>query len=376
MSDERAQGTTGASAVPEGTRPVAGSRIVPLEVGQRVQATVVALGARGRVVVGLLGGQVEARTERPLQVGRTYDLVVRSVHPEIRLAGAPAATGPAAPRDPVTALGPGNAELTQRLAKLVAGVVPFAGRRAEADALSVALARLRRGEPTGVDLRTVVAISNPGAIRQWLAGANHGTSALATGPEDAGGSATARRGGREARSTAAGEGVGAALEVTHGASQREAVGGVLEALGAVDRENANRVRLRAPLWIPLPLADEFAHEGRMFWFAAEPDHEARPTAGVRRPVRLALLLDLVRLGGVRADVEVFEERVSVTLTVAEPRGVQLLDESLGELRSALEAAGLRPDALGVRLAGGSSLPIADLLAPADPHRRGLVDVHV
>lgn len=375
MSEVRTQGTTGPAPVPQGVSPAAASRVVPLEVGQRVQATVVALGAEGRIVIGLLGGQVQARTDLPLEVGRTYDLVVRSVHPEIRLASPAPGGQDASSSGSAAALGPGNAELTRRLAALL-GELRRSGPRAGPAEFVEAFTRLQRGEPSGVDLRTVAGALGRDEVTRWLAPApRRATPGLARGRPAA--ASRAVRGVEADRRPAGAAGpAGDPAEASRPAAREEMVGAALEALASVERENARRVRLRAPLWVPLPLAKDLAHEGRMFLLeGGEPEDGPRPPES-SAPVRVVLLLDLVRLGWVRADVEVLDDQVNVAFAVVEERTLPVLDDGLDELRSALGAAGLRPGTLGARLVSGPSLPVADVLAPAGPGRRGLVDVHV
>ncbi len=364
-------------------------RLVDLAPGQRVQGTVVGVLGDGRVMLGLLGGQVLAATNLLLATGNTYDFTVTAVEPQIVLTAA----------RPLVLPNPSSAAQ--------AGLLGLGGREVQSQLLA-ALRQLPSTVPEQTDGRAGrdgVEIPAREVLRQFL-------SKLATGSLEARdlqqlqqrlghdqearvlrlNSAPDKASGQQQQQQVAqlqqtlkaemlrflDSGKANAVDTGAAAAARSLV----EGFSRAEADNAHRAEHGAPQWLPLPVGEgSFLRDARMFVLATEADaqHE-RNAGGAQQGFVIVLLLDLTRLGQVRVDVEVRDSAVGVTFRVVDTSTLHLVHGALDELRQQLLDEGLTVRFVRMREASstGGTLPVADLLTPptGDPHDpTTMVDIH-
>ena len=358
---ERTTAASEVRAVPPPSGDAAAGQLpaVPVAVGQRLQATIVAQDA-SQIWFGHRGAIIAARTDVALQVGCTYDFLVAGTAPEIELTLVQPAAAPAAAMANAIEL-PSGADVFAALARFLAA----AGRRTRTApaALAEALGRWAAGEPTAAALATV----------DRLLGHEHEARVLrrlVAAPGDPATAAVLRESAKARALVALAEGT--AATVPERGDERATASGLVVALTAVERDNAARSALGLPLWVPLP-ACELAGLGDARMFVR--DGDGTPAGATGEPAfQVVLLLDLTQLGELRVDVTLRGEAVDATFTAVRPATTARLGAVLDELRALLADAGLQPAGLQVRTAPGQALPRADLVLPP---RDGsaLVDLH-
>ena len=367
-------------------------RLVDLVPGQRVQGTVVQVLGDGRVMLGLLGGQVLAATNLTLTAGNTYDFTVTAVEPQIVLTAARPLVLP-------TAYG-----------AVQAGLLGLGGREIQSQLLA-ALRQLPSTLPEHGEGRAggeTVEIPAREVLRQFL-------SRLATGSlraQDLQQLQQRLGHDQEARVLRLNTAPGKASEQQQQQQQQEvaqlrqtlkaevlrfldsakanavdtsataAARSLVEGFSRVEADNAHRVEQGAPQWLPLPVGqDSFLRDARMFILATEADaQQERSTGGAPKDFVVVLLLDLTRLGQVRVDVEVRDNAVGITFRVVDTSTLHLVHGAKDELEQQLRDEGLSVRFIRIREALGAegALPVADLLAPptGDSHDpTTMVDIH-
>ncbi|HHI68768.1 MAG TPA: flagellar hook-length control protein FliK [Planctomycetes bacterium] len=311
------------------------------QVGERVSATILELLGEGKVLVGLRGIKVEAKTRLPLQEGKTYSFVVKEAGEKILLA--PASKGKILPSIEAGLL----ARLLSRggAAGFRAGLEALA-RLARAGKLPPPLAEAVEKfsqwpdtPPKGENLVQGLGLRHEArllaAVRKGLPpppdlGGDLKALLLGALPKGAG------KGGRD-------EGFRAALAA-------------LEGLEGVQAENLHRARLGGGEMIPLPLVPG-VKAGEIHLFPpVSGEEEKKEEAGGRegegegRPFRVVFLLDLERLGPLRVDAEILGKKLRVLFRTGSGEAEDLVRRNLPGLRESLAAAGLEPLSLEVRRA--------------------------
>ncbi len=336
------------------------------QVGQRVSATVLELLEGGKVLLGLRGIKVEAKTHLPLQEGKTYAFIVKEAGERILLGaagreGARPASGAgilarllskggtagfrAAFRALIRMAGAGR--LPRTLAEAVERMAEWPDTPGKVEALFKGLglrheARLLAAVRKGVD--------PPPELRSDLKALLLGVRSGAAGPA-----------GRE--------------EV------EGAVRAALEGLESLQAENIHRLHMGGGEMIPLPLVPG-VKAGEIHLFppvSGEKDEEEKAGKGKGgekrgRPFRVVFLLDLERLGALRVDAEILDRSLRVLFRVRAGATADLLERNLPGLREGLAAAGLEPLSLEVRLAGGEEVLSLPLQAFPGLERGRYVDV--
>ena len=373
-------------------------RAVELRPGQVLQATVLAAAGDGRVLLGMLGGIVEAATALPLVAGQSYALQVTSLGNGIVLSLA-RMEGSAAARVPAQALlGLGGAELRQLLATLaaagrsqaglaggvgLAGGLGLAGAGADGGAARVLrlLERLADGSLRGEDLlalhRGFGHEQEARLLRLPAATDQAAAAAAATAAELRGSVKSHALQLLQAVAAAESQGASAAEAASDAGRARLWAQQFVDGMNTAEADNARRADQGAPAWLPLPVPGGGAlREARMFAAVADAGDDGAG-GGEQRPFTVVLLLDFTRLGAVRVDVQVRGDEVGVTMQAVELGALEALRPALPELRAMLEAAGLRVRAIEARRAPGERLPVADLiLPPVDAvDAAAIVDVH-
>ena len=118
----------------------------------------------------------------------------------------------------------------------------------------------------------------------------------------------------------------------------------------------------------------WAREGQLF-VAPEKEREDGARAS-GRGTKLVFLLDLTRLGPLRVDATVADDRVSATFRFVRAAAARLVERLLPELGAALAAAGLRPLSLSVERASEGGLATQDLRTTIPPPEAPLLDRRV
>ena len=368
-----AKGAGGAAPVSPVAGPNAssagGDAVVALPVvrGQKLQATVVAASDQG-VWLGWRGGVFAARTTLQLQPGRSYEFSVASTDPHIVLStarplasAAPVALAPLSGASLVHAV----QQLFAALAKApAAGNAPVGSGAQTGAVVPDGLGALFAGEPTAKGLQAFDrALGHDQEARLLrLLEAPAGRQAELAQP---------LRETAKARALALLDAQPA--EVANPEQGRRAAQALVEGLSGIERDNARRAELGAPLWLPLPANPAAGlRDARMFLQGSPEDASAR--AAGSRPFTIVLLLDLSQLGEMRVDVELRDERVGLSFQVVEESALCVLSQARDELQQLLEGVGFEVDQLQVRLAPMQALPVADLVLPANDGQ-ALVDIH-
>ncbi len=304
------------------------------QVGQRVSATVLEVLGEGKVLLGLRGIKVEAKTRLPLQEGKTYSFTVKGTGEKILLA--PASRG--------ERLSPSSSGILARLLAKGGGTAFRAGFQA--------LVRLaREGKlppPLAKAAEKISALpKTPAGMKEWVRrlGIGHEARLVAalregrTPPADLKedlkallleNAPPARGGGQE------------------GSEIGRVIRAALEGLESLQAENLHRARLGGGAMIPLPLVPGL-EAGEIHLFP--PRVEEREEGGEEgrkdrereeRPFRVVFLLNLHHLGGLRVDAEVLGRTARILFRADSENTVRVLKENLPRLGSALAAAGLDP----------------------------------
>ncbi len=334
-------------------------RSLPVEVGQRLQATVVEAQA-GNILLGWRGGVFAARSAQTLQVGQTYEFQVTKARPAVLLE-ATLQLGSRAARDLVGTL---NGE---QLVGLLEGLVRGSARAAGSQRAPSVIDFAGRGVPTATELEAFVrslgldqearvlqlpqqpATALPGLIRALRQSVKASALQILQQPEPA---------------------------ADWSPSVRGAARQLVEGLNQVERDNARRADHGAPLWLPLPAAPQHGLlDARMFLAWQQGGQEGPATAlDGARPFSIVLLLDLLQLGPIRVDVGVTDRRVDVQIQACRPATVETLLQGREELQAALAGGGLEPGSVRVSRTPEDTLPVSDLvLPPVDG--TSLVDLH-
>ncbi len=309
------------------------------QLGERVSATILEILAEGKVLVGLRGIKVEAKTHLPLKAGKTYSFVVKEAGEKILLA--PASKGRSQP----------SAE-----AGILARLLSRGGAAGFREGLQV-LARLaREGKLPRPLAEAVESFSawpdTPAKVESLVRGLGLRHEALLF--------AAARKGSPPPREL--GSDLKALLlemlpKGSEGGRQEEAVRAaraLLEGLEGVQAENLHRARLGGGEMIPLPLVPG-VKSGELHLFPPVSGEEEEGDgarggegAGDGRPFRVVFLLDLEKLGPLRVDAEILEKTLRVLFRTASGEAENLVKRNLPGLRESLAASGLEPLSLEVR----------------------------
>ena len=347
-------------------------RELPVTRGQTLQATVVAI-ADGGVWLGWRGSIFAARTALQLQPGLNYEFTVSAIDPQVVLSAARQLASPAMPPASGGGWGGGGG------GRVRGGAWVGGGGGAGAPRPGVAAGRAEVGP--GGDL--------PDAMHGLMTKAPSGQSLLAFDralghdqevrllrllglPADR----LAHLAG-QLRSTGKAQALAlldAELPPTadHQGARR-AARAFVEGLSGIERDNARRSELGAPLWLPLPANPGAGLRDARMYLRTE-QQAAGSSAGSERPFTVVLLLDLSQLGELRVDVELRGQRVDVLFQPLQESTLAVLLHARDDLRQLLGRVGLEVDRLVVRQAPGRTLPIGDLLLPPRDGQ-ALVDIH-
>ena len=252
--------TRGAAGVPASAKPVLSA--LELVAGEIIRATVLRADGNGGLLIGLSGRRLEAFSEIPLEVGRSYEFRVAAATSPIVLTSlrtVPTPVGPGLADAGLLGLPPGVmdaafkalAEVVARPPEALKAAPPEPDGRPAPD-LSQVLARIARGAAEAADLQT---------LHQRL---GHDQEARVL------------RFGRLAQSAQPAERAllvatakALALEIID--AQAEPAANVrfartlVEALGRIELDNAHRSEQASPLWLPLPaFASAGLRDARMF----------------------------------------------------------------------------------------------------------------
>lgn len=340
---------------------------LPVVRGQTLQATVVAASDQG-VWLGWRGGVFAARTTLQLQPGRSYEFSVARTDPHVVLSAA----RPLASAAPVALAPLSGAALVQAIQELFAALAkgPAAGN-----------AQVRAGDQAGgglpEGLRALLAeVPTAKALQAFDRALGHDQEArlLRLLEAPAGRLAESAQALRETVKARALALLDAPVPEAANAEQgRRAAQALVEGLSGVERDNARRTELGAPLWLPLPANPAAGWRDARMFLQGSPDG-GDGAAGGPRPFTIVLLLDLSQLGEMRVDVELRDQRVGLSFQVVEESALCVLSQARDELQQLLEAVGLEVEQLQVRLAPMQALPVADLVLPANDGQ-ALVDIH-
>ncbi|MGE3174210.1 MAG: flagellar hook-length control protein FliK [Planctomycetota bacterium] len=350
-------------------------RQLPVHAGQSLQATVVAQDGAA-IWLGYRGGVFLAQAAFALEPGRTYEFVVARTEPHIELARAAPARQPTA-LPPLASMR--GADLFALLARLQA-LEPAGG--APADPAARVAADAAPGDGLPQSLRGALAQCGDGrpsaaALQAIDRGLGHDQEArvLRLLPLTEAAQRTAAAELRDTAKARALRQLEAAASPEPAAARGDDVARLLAAgLSQVERDNAARRELGAPLWLPLPASPEAGLlDARMFLMPDAGDGGAGAAPG-DRPFTIVLLLDLTRLGALRVDVTVRGDAVDATFVAARADAAAALLGAIEPLRQDLRAGGLEPGSVRVLQAPPAGLPVVDLVLPP---RDGsaMVDLH-
>jgi hypothetical protein len=344
-------------------------RLVDLVPGQVLQATVAQLLEGNRVLLGLLGGILEAASTVELKAGRSYWLTVARTEPTVVLTPtrAPGGQGPE-PATPTGHLSVGAAEL---------GKLVREAHVQEGSAVAQVLLPEQATREAPVWERLLRAPESPPGARELLQlhrtlGHDQEARVLRlpqTGvrlPVEVAELQTTLKALALLR-RAAGHEAGEPRRTSRAAHD------LVLGLNQAEVDNAGRSEQGLPQWLPLLAAEGGPlREARMFLVGDGGAESAGPTG--ERTLTIVLLLELTRLGPVRVDIAVRGSQVAATFLATQASALGNLADGLPGLRAELEAAGLVVQSL--RLQQARELPLADLvhrLVAAVP--TSLVDVH-
>jgi hypothetical protein len=162
-----------------------------------------------------------------------------------------------------------------------------------------------------------------------------------------------------------------------GAPERELHQAVARALASLEAEqllNLARERAGEPVVLSLPLADAEGFATARLFVPAREERAAGEDGAPPAPFRLALELELSRLGPLRVELALAPARLAVSVRVTRPETRARLAAELGELRARLER-GPRALELEVRLvAPGELAPSGGPFDIRYLHERRLMDV--
>jgi hypothetical protein len=299
-----------------------------LRQGRILAAEVLARSADGTVQLALGRHVVPAKTELRMEPGARFLVQVaeEAGEPVLHLLTARAGDESAllaALRRVIGAERP----LGELLADLARALRHESGLPAEAEALARTLQALVArpdAPPSGASLRAL------------LLALGLGHEAALAAAADAGADTATLRGDLKALL------LGAARALEHGtsASARDAVAQALAGLEAEQLLNLARSQAGEPLVLSFPFPDgEGWATARLAVPPRAEDEEERRAPGEPPVFRLALELELSRLGALRADLALSPAHLSVRLTVERPELVQRLEPELERLRASLGASG-------------------------------------
>ena len=345
----------------------AGSVALPVVRGQTLQATVVAAFDQG-VWLGWRGGVFAARTALQLQPGRSYEFSVASTDPHVVLSAArPLATAAPVALAPLSGASLVSViqELFTEMAKASSGgnAQVRAGAQAGGE-LPAALRALTSEAPTAKGLQAFDRALGHDQEARLLRLLDAPVDRLAEQTQSL--RSTAKAHALALRDASQSD----AVDPEH---SRRAAQALVEGLSGIERDNARRTELGAPLWLPLPANPAAGLRDARMFLQANPEG-AEAGADGQRPFTIVLLLDLSQLGEMRVDVELREDRVGLLFQVVEESALFVLSQARDDLQQLLEGVGLEVDQLQVRLAPTQTLPVADLVLPASDGQ-ALVDIH-
>ena len=336
-----------------------------LEPGQLLRASVLETISANEVRLGLLGFELIAKTQAPLQAGTELTLLVdrsgstvllRPLDAQLLLQGNPdsgvASLGalPAAleklrgllPRADVQRLLP-QLRIPAALQSRFAGEAPLdaEGMRSFHDWLGRGFERklaawVREGAPAGADRTELLASlrSMPDSL-----------------PIDAKGSE----------------------QPPVDPQVREALTSLAKSSDAWRGEQAQRAESGAPLVFPLPVMEgSFLREGRMFLLREVADNGGDDTeggeggGGESRPFTLVFLLELESMGALRVDAQMSGRDVVLGFVCALEQAALRIHRDLSELGKEFEKKQLRLVRSSVRVQRDGTLPVLDLLPPPPP----------
>ncbi len=351
----------------------AGMRLVRLEAGQKVLATVLSAEAGGQLTIGMFGARIPAVTHLQLDVGKTYEFKVAATDPQLVLSaalplkvpGSAAALESGLLGAPAKELGAmllqfsslSEPELPAQdrvLRKITQQMQAFSAGQASADELRGLVDSLGHDQEQRV-LRMPRLVEKRAQLEV--------------------------RSLQETLKAVLLDMVSAESRLGRGQASKELATALLADLSRVEVDNARRSEQGGPIHLPLPLAPgSHVLDARLFAFPPpESEKEGESPAGsANREWTIVLLLDLSRLGALRVDLRVGGETLSAEFQLVEFEPSLKLRAGIEELREELQQAGLQVRELVVRHAAGAGLAVADLLLPpetwSDPATR--VDLHV
>ncbi len=348
-------------------------RVLNLQPGQQVQGTVVKILGSGKLLMGLMGGLVEASSKLNLSVGKSYNFSVAQVQPRIVLQSATPLVLPglqAAAQSGI--LGQGGKDLgvaMQQLADLLPAPAPKLTSTLGGKAAGELSSPLQQGSITASDLQEV----------QRRLGYDQEVRVLRLPKSNKAAPQVTQTEVMSLRHSLKAEAL-QLLDATNtdavAAKQRNLAQALVAGFNAIEADNAQRAEQGVPQWLPLPVAEAGElMDARMFLLPSDADSGAEnQDESEQRPVNLVLLLEFTRLGSVRADVQVQGEAVSVILQLVDSSAFLKIGEAVPALRSMLEAHGLKVGQLLVKQVPGKELPSSDLVSLPSASR-SLVDIH-
>jgi hypothetical protein len=286
-------------------------------------------------LIGFRGLRVEARSEVPLEVGRTYDFRILQAGSVLRLAPATPGAGqeggvPAPILARLLARG-GGIDLPPTLAQLSA-----AGDLVLPAGLVDLAAGLARWPVAAQDVRRLFRDLGLQHEARLLAAARQGDPP----PPEASVNLKAQL-------------LRALAEVDGEPEAGRLVRRALASLEGLQGENIHRQQQGGGVVIPLPVIPG-VKSGEVHLFPPPPaveDEGGGAAPDVGRPFRVVFLLHLARLGPVRIDLEGLGRDMRVLFRAARMETVNRIEEGLGGFRQALAGLGLRPVTLEVRPTG-------------------------
>ncbi len=337
-----------------------------LEPGQILRASVLELGPKGRVLLGLFGSSVEAKTEIPLLLGQELQVEVASRGDSILLRPLPSegsqGGSPAFEGAPWTALQKLLPQLLQSTAWSRATQQSASTTRAGRELPAVfdpgALAAFHESMGVGFERRILELATLRGAERE------RAVQSL-----------------RESLRAVGGTIPGTEL-VPESALQTAGPGALLqEAAHASDQwrsEQAVRAKSGAPLVYPIPLpGDGELTEARLFLLREDLEARERDAHGEKEggasPYRVILLLRLESLGDLRVDLTMAQSELMLRFVCTQEHAAIQIQEQLDSLKEEISGLGLRLSSCKVKLERTGHLPLLDLLPPRP---RGLSNLDV
>ncbi|MHC5064378.1 MAG: flagellar hook-length control protein FliK [Planctomycetota bacterium] len=349
-------------------------RLVRLEAGQKVLATVLSTEAGGQVSIGMFGARIPAVSHLQLEVGRTYEFKVAATEPQLVLSAAMPVKMPSLSVVGETGvLGVPANELGKMLLQLQALPESVPTERSMFIAKTgEQIQALSSGQATAEDLRGLVESLGHDQEQRVLRLPGRGDKAV-PGREV--------QQLRETLKATILEWVASERGAEAPSANKKLAMDLLANFNRVEVDNARRSDQGGAIHIPLPLVPgSSVLDARLFAFppSSSESEEGDASNPDSREWTIVLLLDLSRLGALRVDIRVGGEVLSADFQLLEFEPSLKLRAGIEELRGELAEAGFVVRDLLVRHNAGADLQVADLLSPpptsSDP--AAMVDLHV